>query len=118
MSKAKKTVTPRRAGRSPIQDDLELYVFVEMERRRRGVSTRELTTDRKFLFEGKLNFPILANYFPRQGIRGDTLRRRFGKARRELDLGKFLTGITSTAHDEYQRESTLILERLMADLAN
>lgn len=117
MQSTSETAT-KRPGRPMISDALVLYLFTEMERRRRGVSMRKLTSDRRLVFRGKLNLPAHDGYSPRPPIGGGTLRRRFGHAQQELGLTDYTPGFRSSAQDEVRREVRTILDRMMADLAD
>lgn len=106
----------KRAGRPRITDHLDVYFFVEKARRKRGLSVRELTRDRNFVFGGEVTLFSLERSAPVRPLRKETLRRRYREARDLLGLTELPTWcLSSTAHEEVQREARRFLEEMMAE---
>jgi len=114
MADIKQTRLRRRAGRRPIRDHLDIIFFVERARRKSGLSVRELTRDRKFIFGGQVTLLSLERSAPVRTLAKESLRRRYGQARAALGLTELPPYcIAFEAHEEVQREALSFLDELM-----
>ena len=117
MAKTIKRVAKNPAGRPGINDHLALYLFVEVERRRRRTSLRQLVKDRKFRFGGWPGLPVTEPCETRDLLGGEALRRRFGEARVHLGLGGLPAWVKGcSAHAKVRSETKAALDRIVEGL--
>lgn len=99
-------LSARCCGRPGIRDHLQLYVYVEVGRRRRGLGVRSFIRRRDTKF-GRVAFHPDGNDVTY--LYGEGLRRRYGEARREIGLVNPHPHVQSDAYDEYQAETRKFL---------
>lgn len=89
----------RRRGRPRIVDYLQLYLYVEVGRRRLSLSVRAFCSRRATRFEGSFATWVKG----RTAIRGEALRRRYREARKAL-------GLFEEHHPHVRHEHNLLAE--------
>lgn len=113
MADSKHAAVPNGAGRPRTRDLLDIFIFVDRALRKTGLSLRALVRDRNFIFDGQVTMLSLERTTPVRRLKKETLRRRYGQAREAMGLTKLPAWcLSSTAHEEVQREAHRFLEEL------
>lgn len=119
MAETKQAATRKRAGRPRIEDHLDVLVFVAIAQRVSGLSVRQTLRNRKVVFEGAL-VPNPRHSPVRRAIRGDALRRRYGQARKalQIDAPQRHPHVSCDGEGDYQRALSEFIESVVKVFAS
>jgi hypothetical protein len=109
----KRDKNSRAVGRPRINDDLEVYLFVAIQSKRKGLSERQFCDLRTSKFDGTVSG---FSSRKRKSITGESLRRRYGSSKRKLGLNNSQPGFTFYPYDPLEHEVRKTLEPLVASM--
>jgi hypothetical protein len=108
-------ISVRRRGRPDITDHLQLYVYIEVGRRRHGLGVRDFIRRRDTRF-GRVEIHPDGNSVTY--LTGEGLRRRYSQARRVIELVNPHPHVQSDAYDECQAENRAFLDHVIEVFAD